>query len=93
MPRYMIVRRFDVGEDQMPRVGRKSRVLTEETFPEITWEVSHVALEDDGDVRTFCVYTAPTLEVVEAHAKELGERTVESVHEIVGDVTPQDFPG
>ena len=92
MPRYMVVRRFDVTQEEMPRVGRKSRILVEDTFPEITWELTHVAVEDDSHVRTFCVYAAPTLELVELHAKELGEHTVESVHEIVGDVTPQDFP-
>jgi len=89
----MVVRNFTVGEEEMSRVGRKSRVLTEETFPEITWEHSHVAVEGDGRVKTFCVYAAPTLEIVEAHAKELGEHTIQSVHEIVGDVTPEDFPG
>jgi hypothetical protein len=89
----MIVRKFSVGESQMPAVGRRSRVAVEEQFPEITWEHSHVAVEDDGLVKTFCVYDAPTLEIVEAHAKELGEHTVESVHEIVGTVTPDDFPG
>lgn len=93
MPRFMVVRRFDVGEEQMPTVGRKSRVLVEDTFPEITWEHSHVTVDDDGKVRTFCVYAAPTLDVVQQHASELGTHTVESVHEIVGDVTPLDFPG
>ena len=93
MPRYMVIRKFDVVEEQMPRVGRRSRVLVEDQFPEITWEVSHVAIDDDGHVRTFCVYAAPTLEIVEEHSKELGEHTVEAVHEIVGDVTPLDFPG
>ena len=36
----MIVRSFDVGEAEMPTVGRRSRQLAEEEFPEITWELS-----------------------------------------------------
>jgi hypothetical protein len=38
MPRYMIVRSFDVTEPEMGPVGRRSRELTEGEFPEITWE-------------------------------------------------------
>jgi hypothetical protein len=92
MPRYLIVRRFDVGEEQMPRVGRRSREIVEQRFPEITWEHSHVVVDDDGTVRTFCVYAAPSEEVVREHARELGSHTVDALHEIAGDVTPADFP-
>src|SRR6185503_5131019 len=59
MPRYLVVRRFDVAESAMPQVGRKSRVTIEEEFPQITWEHSHVIVDDDGVVRTYCVYAAP----------------------------------
>ena len=93
MPRYMIVRSFEVGEDQMPAVGRRSRVLTEEEFPEITWEHSHVVVGDDGLVKTFCVYGAPSEDVVRDHAHSLGKHTLDALYEIAGDVTPADFPG
>jgi hypothetical protein len=92
MPRFMIERTFDVTEDQMPVVGRRSRVLTEEQFPEIVWEHSHVVVDDEGLVRTYCVYSAPSEEVVRAHAQELGEHTLDGIYEIAGDVTPADFP-
>ena len=36
MPRYLVVRRFSVNELEMPTVGRRSRVLVEDEFPEIT---------------------------------------------------------
>jgi hypothetical protein len=93
MPRYLVVRSFQVGEDQMPTVGRRSRLLTEEEFPEITWEHSHVVVDDVGKVRTFCVYKAPDEQTVLAHSAALGQHTVDDLLEIAGDVTPADFPG
>jgi hypothetical protein len=88
----MVVRSFDVGEAEMPGVGRRSREIVETEFPEITWEHSHVVVDDTGKVRTFCVYAAPSEEVVREHAVRLGQHEVDSIDEIVGDVTPADFP-
>jgi hypothetical protein len=92
MPRYMIVRSFDVGESDMPGVGRRSREIVEGEFPDITWEHSHVVVDDTGLVRTFCIYAAPSEELVRAHSTRLGQHTIDSLDEIVGDVTPADFP-
>lgn len=92
MTRYLVERRFDVGQEEMPEVGRRSREIVEERFPEITWEHSHVAVSDDGSVKTFCLYDAPSEDVVRQHAKELGLHEIQTIHEIVGDVTPADFP-
>lgn len=93
MPRYLIVRRFDVTEEQMPQVGRRSRVTIEESFPEITWEHSHVIVDDEGVVRTYCVYEAPDEQAVRDHSARLGQHEVESLQVIAGDVSPADFPG
>ena len=76
----------------MPPVGRRSREIVENELPEITWEHSHVVLDDSGKVRTFCVYSAPNEEVVREHSTRLGRHVVDSIDEIVGDVTPADFP-
>jgi len=92
MPRFLIIRSFDVREDQMPFIGRRSRVLTEEDFPEIIWEHSHVVVSDDGLVKTFCVYEAPSEDVVRMHGEKLGRHQVDGLYEIAGDVTPADFP-
>jgi len=92
MPRYMIVRSFAVDESQMPDVGRRSRKLIEDSFPEITWEHSHVVVDDSGLVRTFCVYEAPDVESLTLHATRLGKHEIDSLDEIAGDVTPADFP-
>jgi hypothetical protein len=92
MPRYMVVRSFEVGQDQMAAVGQRSRELAEEQFPEIEWEHSHVVVDDEGLVHTFCAYVAPDEETVYAHARALGLHKVDAVYEIAGDVTPADFP-
>jgi Protein of unknown function (DUF4242) len=92
MPRYLVVRAFDVGEEQMPSVGRSSRQLIEGDFPQITWEHSHVVVDDDGKVLTYCVYAAPDEDAVRQHSHKLGRHTIEALHEIAGDVTPSDFP-
>jgi uncharacterized protein DUF4242 len=91
VPRYLIERNFEVGEDQMPDVSRKSiRVIQQ--IPGIVWECSHVVVEDSGLVTTFCVYEAPSEEAVRRHAEALGAHRVGFVREIAGDVTPADFP-
>ena len=92
MAKYLVERRFHVGEDEMPAVGRRSRELIEENFPEITWHHSHVVVGDDSKVRTYCVYEAPNEDVVRSHAEQLGLHDVAGVYEIAGDVTPDDFP-
>jgi hypothetical protein len=90
--RYLVVRRFSVTEAEMPVVGRKSRQTIEEYFPEITWEHSHVIVDPEGNVSTYCVYEAPDEETVRRHSQELGSHYIEEVFEIAGDVTPADFP-
>ncbi len=76
----------------MTQVGRRSRELVEGDFPDITWEHSHVVVDPEGNVSTYCVYEAPDEDTVYAHSKRLGAHTIESVLEIAGDVTPADFP-
>ncbi len=92
MPRYLVVRKFDVSEEEMPEVGRRSREVMEGSYPQIVWEHSHVVVDDDGTVWTYCVYEAPNEETVREHSVDLGKHTVEQVLEIAGDVTPADFP-
>jgi hypothetical protein len=93
MPRYLIVRKFDVSEEEMPEVGRRSRRTIEESYPEVTWEHSHVVLDGDGMVITYCIYASPDEDMLRKHAADLGHHTIEAIHEIAGDVTPADFPG
>jgi len=76
----------------MPTVGRRSRELVDGEFPEITWEHSHVVVDGEGTVLTYCVYEAPDEGVVREHSSRLGEHTIDALHEIAGDVSPADFP-
>jgi hypothetical protein len=92
MPRYLIVRAFDVDQQEMPDVGRRSRQLIEGEFPAITWEHSHVVVDDSGAVRTYCVYDGPDEDTIRQHASRLGKHNLEVLAEIAGDVSPADFP-
>ena len=92
MPRYVIQRTFDVDQDEMPEVGRRSKQIAGEQFPKIVWEHSHVVVDADGTVKTFCIYEAPDEEMIRRHAELLGCHVVDYVYEIGGDVTPDDFP-
>jgi hypothetical protein len=92
MTKFLVERTFHVGEDEMEKVGRRSKQIAIEQFPEITWHHSHVVIDESGKVKTYCVYEAPNEEVVLSHAKVLGLHDVSGVYEIAGDVTPDDFP-
>ena len=92
MPRYLVVRTFDVGEEEMPEVGRRSNEVIAGSYPQIVWEHSHVVVNEDGKVMTYCVYESPDEDTVRNHAEDLGRHTVDAVHEIAGDVTPANFP-
>ncbi|MEP7335984.1 MAG: nickel-binding protein [Actinomycetota bacterium] len=92
MPRYVIERTYTVDESEVPAVATRSKQLGRDHFPQIVWEHSHVVLDRDGTPKSFCVYAAPSEEVVRDHANRLGDHNVNAIYEIVGDVTPDDFP-
>jgi hypothetical protein len=92
MTMFLVERTFSVGQDQMGEIGKRSRQLTEDEFREITWHHSHVVVDGDGNVKTYCVYEAPDEDIVRAHAEKLGWHRVDGIYEIAGDVTPDDFP-
>jgi Protein of unknown function (DUF4242) len=92
MPKYLIERTYDVGEDELTEVATRSKRIAVDQFPEIVWEHSHVVADSDGTLKSFCVYVAPNEEMVRRHAALLGQHVVDHVYEIGGDVTPDDFP-
>jgi hypothetical protein len=92
MPRYLIERSFTVSIEDMPPVAQRSKRVVKTSFPEITWEHSHVVVGDDGRVRTFCVYDAPSEQMVREHSRELGQHVIDVIHEIAGDVSPDELP-
>jgi hypothetical protein len=91
MPRYLIERTFEVDENDMPRIGRKSNQVISQ-LPVVVWDHSHVVIDEQGNVKTFCIYDAPDEETVRKHSSQLGEHALDRIYEIGGDVTPADFP-
>ena len=92
MPRYVIERNFGtISDEDMLAASALSGELIEERFPEITWEHSHVVATDDGEIVTFCVYGAPTEEMIREHADAFGSHTISNLYELVDDVTPDEI--
>lgn len=92
MPRFLVERTYTVDLEALPTVATRSKAIGHHRFPEIVWEHSHVVVGEDGTPKSFCVYDAPSEEIVRQHAMILGDHFVETIWEIAGDVTPDDFP-
>ncbi len=76
----------------MPQVGRRSREIIDGQFPQIVWEHSHVTVDDEGTVRTFCIYSAPDEAVLHEHANRARRPPVGEISEIAGRCEPGRFP-
>jgi hypothetical protein len=92
MPKYLIERQFEVTAEKMPEIGRRSKQIIVEQFPQIQWEHSHVVVDESGNAKTYCVYEAPSIDVVRQHGDQLGFHDIIAIYEVAGDVTPDDFP-
>ena len=92
MPRFVIERAYTVEESELPAVSTRSKRIARDDYPEIVWEHSHVVIDDDGRPKSFCIYAAPSEDMVRRHADQLGDHTIVAIYEIAGDVTPADFP-
>lgn len=92
MPRYLVERVYTVDMDELPTVATRSKAIGVHRFPEIVWEHSHVVVDAEGNPKSYCVYAAPSEEMVLEHSKQLGDHFIETIYEIAGDVTPDDFP-
>lgn len=91
MPRYVIERDFgQVDEEEMQEVTARSKVEGMEHFPDIRWEHSHVCADDDGSIKSFCVYSSPSADRLREHADRVGQHVITRIYEIVGDITPED---
>src|SRR4029077_16128959 len=94
MPRYLIERVWDsIDEEEMAAKGPLSkRILTEdEQFSPVTWEHSHVVMDEDGELKSYCVYSSPNRTLIREHAAQLGDHTISGIYEIGGDISPADF--
>jgi hypothetical protein len=94
MPRYLIEREWDeLEEEEMAAKGplSKSNLTENEQFSRVTWEHSHMVMDEDGEMKSFCVYSSPNPELVREHAALLGDHRVKGIYEIGGDISPGDF--
>src|SRR5258708_21357426 len=87
MPRYIVQRNLGkVTEQQLEAAARKSKQVREARFPDITWEHSHVVQTKNG-MRTYCVYSGPSVERIKAHAAAAG-LPADEVFGLVTDLDP-----
>jgi hypothetical protein len=92
MPRYVIERNFGaISDDDMLSAAVRSDEMAMERFPQIVWEHSHIVVGDDGEVLTFCVYEAPSEEMIREHAEAFGSHTITRIYELLDDVTPAEI--
>jgi uncharacterized protein DUF4242 len=90
MPRYLVERLFDdISDDDMLAAAVRSDEARNADFPDLTWEHTHVCVESDGSVTSFCVYAAPNEARIREHAEVFGAHVVGRVWEIVEDISPQ----
>ena len=71
MPKYIIERELpgagDLGNDQIQGISQKSCQVLSELGPQIQWVESFVT-----DDKIYCVYIAPSKELIEKHAQQGG---------------------
>jgi hypothetical protein len=92
MPRYLIERRWDDMDDaELEAAGAASKKIAMESFPQISWEHSHVVMDASGTLKSFCIYSSPDEDAIRAHAEVLGRHIIQNIYEIGGDVSPADF--
>ena len=71
MPKYIIERELpgagELGDDQIQGISQKSCQVLNDLGPQIQWVESFVT-----DDKIYCVYIAPTKELIEKHAQQGG---------------------
>jgi hypothetical protein len=91
VPRYVIERALgDITDEELWRAAERSKQVREDGFPEIDWEHSHV-VRTSGGLTSFCIYTAPDVQVIRDHAAAVGI-PADQIHEIHADIVPQELP-
>jgi Nickel responsive protein SCO4226-like len=94
MTRYLIERVWDpMEEEEISAKGPLSkRILVEnERFSPVVWEHSHTVMDEQGRLKSYCVYSSPSTDLIHEHAELLGGHRIEHIYEIGGDISPDDF--
>ena len=85
MSAYLIVRRWRstvAAEDYLER-------MLQTGAPEgVQWSHTHVAEHQTGELTSFCVYDAPSAEVLHSHIASLGGFDLEGIYPITGELSP-----
>ncbi|HYI37327.1 MAG TPA: nickel-binding protein [Thermoleophilaceae bacterium] len=95
MPRFLVKRDFgQVSDEQMQEFIATTKIVgAEERFGELHWEGTRVCDDDGAGIKAFCVYTAPSVRLLDEHAQALGHHGTHRIFEIVGDIDPRDIAG
>ena len=48
-------------------------------------------MDEDGNLKSYCVYSSPNPELIREHASLLGDHSILHIYEIGGDISPADF--
>jgi Protein of unknown function (DUF4242) len=94
MTRYLIERVWDpMEEEEMAMKGPLSKQILadDEKFSPVVWEHSHTVMDEDGRIKSYCVYSSPNPDLIREHATLLGGHRIIHIYEIGGDVSPADF--
>lgn len=93
MPNFLIERLFYADRLPSPTDSQRAKSVMAERFPDMVWDHSHVVEADEqGNVRTFCIYSAPTADQVREHGAAIAPHDILNIYEIAADVTPQEIP-
>ena len=90
----MIERVWDpMLEEELATMGPRSKqILSEnERFASVVWEHSHTVMDEEGNLKTYCIYSSPDPELIKEHARMLGDHSIRHIYEIGGDISPDDF--
>ena len=91
-PKFLIDRNFSkITEDELAGFARDSKRIARERFHDVTWHHSHVVIDPDGVVHTFCIYSAPDEARIRGHAAAFGGHSIDRISVIADDVDPEEI--
>jgi uncharacterized protein DUF4242 len=89
MPRYVVERFFgEISDEEMLAAASRSEQIQSERYPDITWDHSHICVDDAGAITSFCVYEAPDEAMIREHADGFGSHSIKRIYEVADEVTP-----
>jgi hypothetical protein len=93
MPKYLVQRVWDpMDEDELAKITLRSKQVLDDSFEDLTWERSQIAVDGDDVIHTFCIYGAPAEHRIREHSAIVGCHRIENIYELAGSVGPSDFP-